>query len=297
MKIDALVQPPLPELTAVGLLAGAGLTRFVGGPDTLSALLVCCAVGVGVLGFGLRAALDSHRDGVRLGGAAVVFLAALVAVATAATTVFPGSPETELDLVPGTPASLQGVKPGEHRMLVTGHLPQGNDDTAYDLAVGGGEHVLGHFVRTHGKSRVGRSGSAVTSAEHTANFHDVQVPSEGSAIDVHLNGNLEGPVHVALYPTVPAAALYAVLALGFIGAAALDERGRAGLRLATPVGTGLLFALVMHLWGSPVGATGPAMGAMILGFIGAAAGGWILTRLLRPMVGAEPVPAPVRRGR
>lgn len=291
--LHGITRNPFPELAALGLALGAGAARFFGAGEPIPAALVCAAVAVAITGFGIRAAVDSHRgDGIRLAGAGLAVAAALLAVWPAWSLLHPGAPEVELDVLPGQAAKLEGVHPGAHRLAVSGHLPAGNDDVKYDLNVGG-EAIRGEIVRTHGRSRVGRRGSATTTEEHTLNFHDLDVRADAPSVDAHLAGTLEGPLHVAVYPELPPVLLYAAGGAGLLAAVFVDEKLKAELRLATMVATGVVFGQVMHHWGSP--AVGPMLGATFIGFLGGAALVWLLSKLLRPMIRSTPQPVAARR--
>lgn len=291
--LHGITRNPLPELGALGLGVAAGAARFFGAAEPLPAMLVAAAVGVALVGFGIRAAVDSHRgDGLRLAGAGLAVVAALLALGPAWSLLHPGAPEAEFDVTPGQPAKLEGVGPGSHRLAVSGHLPAAVDDVQYDLTVGG-EAIHGEIVRTHGRSRVGRRGSAVTTEEHNLNFHDVAVSEGAPSLEAHVAGSLQGPLHVAVYPELPPALLYAAGGAGVLAAVFLDERLKAELRLATVVATGAVFGLVMHRWGTP--AVGPTLGATFLGFLGGGALVWLLSKLLRPVIRSTPEPVPARR--
>jgi hypothetical protein len=290
----AVTRNPFPEIAALALALFAGGLHFLGAGGDLPPILLVAALAVAAVGLGARAAADRPvGPAARLGGVAVALAAGVVGAVLAIGTIAPGHPEAEVDVAANSTARLP-VAPGAHRVLVSGRLvaDRSSEDVHYDVALGDA-HARGEIARVWGRGRLGRGRSVPVANEHTANFHDLSL-SAAPEVTVRLDGPLAGPVHVAAYPSLPPVVVHVLAGAAFLGALILDERLKAGLKLAVAGGAAVVFGELMRGYASPGGAAfGPTFGSAAIGAVIAAILVWLLSKPVHRLFGKEePVPVP-----
>jgi hypothetical protein len=231
-----------------------------------------------------RPALSQSADplgrGLTFGAAA---LSAALCLSGAIGAVLPGKPLVEAELgQTGETLALPAGLSGRVRLLVHAPLPAGGTPVVDFRLAGAEAPIEGRVERTVSYARVGRGSRAAVAHDHNETWVRGTVPAGVASLKLdRLNGQVAGPLQVALYGEVVPPWLTWVLALVAVAAAAVaDSRLRKG-NVAALSGMAVSYGLLVAYNATPQSAVGTSMGAVLLGGLGGALGGAVLEFLAR----------------
>jgi len=297
---EALTGWILPIL-ALALVGGAlGLYLLGALPDGPSAAVLAVVVAVGAGLLTVRPTLAGTVEPYLRGAAAAV--AVMVAALTALPSigaVWPGEPVAQGDLAKsGEALALPAGLEGRVRVLVHAPLPPGGTPQV-DVRLGlgaGAEAVSGRVERTLSAGRAGRSRTTVTHDRNETWLHGRMAPGATAVTLERLTGQIDGPLHVAVYRDVLPPAWRWVVAVAILLAVALVEARLVRGNPAAFAGIGLAYGLLVGGWGTPATAVGTSLGALLLGALGGGTAGTVAAWLVK-LGPWRPTPAERARGR
>lgn len=227
---------------------------------------------------------------------------ALALVAWCAWTVAGERPAlAEADLAPGATLEVPATE-APPVLLVRGELPPvgGGESAAgtFELEVRGASGLVGRYDGTLGEqwkeSRAGRSGQTRTLIVHDEERFALPEEAHAQPLQVRLTreeGDLEGPLHVAVLTPPPGRALVGGLGVALTLAAAVADRLTGG-RSRTSLWVALLGAFSVALLdgitphSSPLAIAGAGLLAVMLGLPA-----WLVVRGLVAALPGRPAPA------
>jgi hypothetical protein len=290
--LEDLLQGWAVPVAAIGVIGLSGGLYLLGWADEEHT----AAIAIGVLA--LAVALYMVREAVAREGAgrALAVAAALVTLAAvvlpAIPTVWPGRAVFEGDLgAEGDRIAIPPDASGQLRLLVAGRLRQGGEPSASYVIEGPTEPVQGKLERVYRQVRVGRSGRARVSEDHTADWYDVVIPPGTREIVLRrVAGQLGGRLLVSAHrPLLPAPWPWALSGAALLLSSLAEARLGRKSGIAVPAGMVLAFGLLVTANATPLAAVGPVMGGVVLGAIAGSLAGWLAGWLVRRLVTPAPV--------
>lgn len=260
------------------LVAGIGLAYYFNVvSDQVIGMLIAGAFVLVLALIVLKVALEVHKPGLRYGIFAFTLGLAAIALYPAKVALHLGRATASETLSEANPA-LKLPSGGDYRVLVSGHLDEGQGARVAYTLKSGDQSIEGALERQYATRRARRGAAIQVPEDHDLEAHEISVPSGSPQIllDRVTPGH---QVKVQAFPMLPPALVYLLMVVVAVAGMFLETRAPNNGSLVMTGAAAVSFGLILKtanpgsmalatLWAAMLAAGGGAVVGTFLGAIG-----------------------------